>query len=91
VNSALIPPGFLLLFAVFLPVVVFGVVLLIGRLGLWSQESDRNRIRGIWFLSLSYFVIGLIQGSDGGIVKMALWVAPGIGWAVYAINLSRRR
>jgi len=90
VNSAFITPCFLLLVGVLLPVVVLGVVLLIGRVGLWSQESNRNRIRGIWLLSMFYFVIGLIHGSDGGTVNMALWIALGIGWAGYAIFLSRR-
>jgi hypothetical protein len=38
-----------------------------------------------------YFVMALIQGSEGGMVNMALWIALGIGWAVYAVNSSRGR
>ena len=35
--------------------------------------------------------MGLIRTMGGFcMVNMALWIALGIGWAVYAIDLSRR-
>lgn len=90
-NTGSISTGCLLLFAVLLPVVVFFVVFLLGRSMLWTRKNNTNRIRGIWFLSISYFVMGLVQGTtDGLIVNMVLWIALGIGLAVYAIDLSRR-
>ena len=90
-NAEFITSGFFLLLAVLLPFVVFGVVFLTGRFIVWSRESIKNQIYGICFISLSYFAIAFIQGKDGRILNMALWIALGIGWAVYAIALFRRR